>query len=211
MKDELLIIIRGGPASGKTTIGKALGDRFIKSACIEQDVLRYMIRGGLVAAREGGHPTKNPKEYFNQCRLGDRNALALARNFVEAGYVVIISGLNAGESSEMFLDPISLFSPSTYPDIDFFKTEVPGINFFQVFLECQPDVLTNRLIQRGFDNDTIKYILDQQQFIKKHIDSNAFQLTIDTSSMSIEHCVNLIFDSLNERIGDSFDKQSKSC
>jgi len=53
-----------------------------------------MIYGGRVASRSKLKPYDYQKEYFRQCRLGDKNAFALAINFLEAGFIPIIVGLN---------------------------------------------------------------------------------------------------------------------
>ena len=50
-----VILLRGGPAVGKSTTARLLADLLPQSAVVEQDVLRYMVHGGLVAARRGTH------------------------------------------------------------------------------------------------------------------------------------------------------------
>ena len=101
-KKKVALFLRGGSGVGKTTIADALVKIIPFSTKIDVDDLRYMIYGGRVASWSKLKPYDHQEEYFGQCRLGDKNGFALARNFLEAGFIPIIDGLNGGESSETF-------------------------------------------------------------------------------------------------------------
>jgi chloramphenicol 3-O-phosphotransferase len=86
-----VLLLTGAPAAGKTTVARLLADRLARSAMVDVDAVRAMVRRGHVAAWYRGEGTA-------QHRLGVRNAGLLARNFVEAGYTVVIADLVTEET-----------------------------------------------------------------------------------------------------------------
>ena len=100
-KSKITIILRGGPTVGKSTVSYALAQLFPRSVRIDQDVLRYMVVGGLIATKGKIKPYERPEDYFHQCRLADKNVFALTRNFVEAGFLTIISANTSGRASSI--------------------------------------------------------------------------------------------------------------
>ena len=78
------LLLTGGPAVGKTTTGRALAQATERCAYIDVDDVRLMVRNGGVAPWEGAAGAA-------QHRLGIRNAAALAANFTDAGFTVILS------------------------------------------------------------------------------------------------------------------------
>lgn len=181
---QVVIFLRGGPAVGKSTICQALVEKIPLSARIEQDILRYMVAGGLVASRSNLAPSQYPEEYKYQCRLGDQNALVLARNFANAGFIPVIAGFNGGESAETFHLLKHPDEISWYPDSEILNRELPGIRNFQVVLDASPDTISERMKQRGWDGGTINFVLKQRQIFLKTVSTGQVDMILDTSDTS---------------------------
>jgi len=193
-----VIILRGGPAVGKTTLAEELTCKMPKSARIEQDILRYMIVGGLVAAKSGLHPSNAPEEYLRQCRLGDLNALALARNFAVAGFIPVIAGFNGGESAETFYELNHPRSRTWYPSPELLSHELTDLNCYQIILDAPSDVLEVRLKTREFDSETIEFVLDQRQRFLDSIDKSQVWLQVNTIENTPQEIAELILEKLSE-------------
>lgn len=78
----MVIMISGTPSAGKSSVSKALAEKFPKSAYIPVDDLKNMIVGGNVAPWDPGGP--------KQFKLVEKNFLSLTRNFLDEGLVVIL-------------------------------------------------------------------------------------------------------------------------
>lgn len=78
------LLLTGGPAVGKTTTARALAEAIPRTAYLDVDELRQLVRNGHAAPWDGA-------EGIAQQTLGIRNAAALARNFLTAGFTVTIS------------------------------------------------------------------------------------------------------------------------
>lgn len=176
------LILRGGPVVGKSSASAALASLLPRSALIEQDLLRYMVVGGLVATKSNVKPAENPREYFRQCRLGDKNAFALARNFIEAGFLVIISGLNGGESAETFHLIEHPIDVKWYPEHSVFEKELPGITVHQIILDARPKALINRMKERGWGEQVIQFVLTQRDIFLAAAKNVGISSMIDTSN-----------------------------
>jgi predicted kinase len=79
-------LIVGIPGAGKTTVARALAERFDAAACIEGDLVQqHFTVTGLVS------PGDSPREESDrQLRLRWRNCACLAANFWAAGFTVVV-------------------------------------------------------------------------------------------------------------------------
>jgi tRNA uridine 5-carbamoylmethylation protein Kti12 len=91
-----VLILTGPPASGKTTVARALAERYDRVAHVDVDTLR-----GFITPTGHVHPWGPPEAWLRQRDLSMRNACSLAGNFLEARFAVIIDDVVA--SSE-YLD-----------------------------------------------------------------------------------------------------------
>lgn len=82
-----IVIISGPPGAGKSSVAEALCQRYDRTAHIDVDVVRAMVRMG--AAKPWGPGA----EAQRQRRLEARNVCGLARNFVDALFGVFIDGV----------------------------------------------------------------------------------------------------------------------
>ncbi len=199
VKKRVVLFLRGGSGVGKTTIADALVKKIPFSTKIDIDELRYMISGGRVASWSKLKPYDYQEEYFRQCRLGDKNAFALARNFLEAGFIPIIAGLNGGESSETFHLLENPEDIKWYPNSEMFQQELPGIKIFQVILDTIPNVLVKRFKEKRHDETTIQFILDQRNIFLKAVSKGPIDYILDTSINDPITIAVKILDDLNFR------------
>jgi chloramphenicol 3-O-phosphotransferase len=78
-----VLILSGPPAAGKSTVAQALAERYDRVAHIDVDTLRHFVTPtGYIAPDRPG--------WERQQALATRNAAALARNFLEERFAVII-------------------------------------------------------------------------------------------------------------------------
>jgi len=80
-----IYLITGAPASGKSTVSRALAARFPRSIAICVDDLRSMVVGGVV------HPGPEwPRELVEQLQLARRSVTEMAQRYQRAGFAVVI-------------------------------------------------------------------------------------------------------------------------
>ncbi len=84
MKKAFVCLITGPAGSGKSSVSKALADKFERSAVIEVDTLRHMIKGGYA------RPWPHNEEVDLQVSLSMKNACDMANNLFEKGFSVFI-------------------------------------------------------------------------------------------------------------------------
>jgi len=96
----MVIIISGTPAAGKSSVSKAIAEKFPKSAYISVDNMREMVVGGNIASWED--------KFGEQYKLIEKNFLDITRNFLDEGYIVIIDDVLGDEAvkkyQQMFQD-----------------------------------------------------------------------------------------------------------
>lgn len=190
-----IIILRGGPGVGKSTLSEQICLRIQRSARIEQDILRYFVVGGLVASRSGKTPMRDPEGYFHQCRLGDLNSLQLAFNFSQCGFLPVIAGLDGGESSTSFLPMDDKRRKKWYPEERDYNN-LHHLKIIQIMLDPPEATISSRMIARGFDDRTIEFILQQRSAYLSKAEGQKIDLYLDTSR-DIDECLSSIDDLFN--------------
>lgn len=78
------LVLTGGPAVGKTTCARALAEQSSRAAVIDVDDLRQLVDAGAAAPWQG-------RSGLDQAILGATNACAVGRNFISAGFDVVIA------------------------------------------------------------------------------------------------------------------------
>jgi tRNA uridine 5-carbamoylmethylation protein Kti12 len=86
-----ILILTGPPASGKSTVARALAERYDRVAHIEVDTLRHFV------TPPGYVPPGRPG-FERQQALATRNAACLARNFLDERFAVIIDDVVVDEA-----------------------------------------------------------------------------------------------------------------
>ena len=197
--DLKVIFLRGGTGVGKTTIGELLSQELYPSVFIEQDKLRYMVVNGLVASRVKLSPGENQEEYRRQCKLADKNTISLTKNFVKAGFNVIIDGFNGGESGDTFYYMKNPDKIKWYPAKEFLQKELKNINFYQIILDTELSVLKERLKKiKKWDKAVIDFILMQRSYFLKSFSENEIDLVIKTEKDKPEIIVSNIINKINK-------------
>ncbi|WP_246842803.1 AAA family ATPase [Allokutzneria sp. NRRL B-24872] len=99
MTDTPLFVLTGISASGKTTIGRLLADSFPRSAFVEGDLVREMVRSGRVDM------SPEPSEdAMGQLLLRYRQAATLAMSFQDAGFATVAEDVIIGDVLKDYLD-----------------------------------------------------------------------------------------------------------
>jgi len=95
-----VLILTGPPGAGKSTIARALSERYDRVAHIDVNLVRHLISAGRVA------PWRQGPEWERQHRLAVRNAAALARNFIAEKIGVVIDDVVDPESLAWYLNEL---------------------------------------------------------------------------------------------------------
>jgi adenylylsulfate kinase-like enzyme len=123
---SFVCLITGPAGAGKSTIADILASRLPKTARIDVDYVRHMIKSGKVKP----HPYTS--EANVQIALAARNVCTLAKNFVSEGYSVFIDDVVVREEH-----------------MDNYRNLLKDIPFFVFLLLPNADVLTRRDLKRG--------------------------------------------------------------
>jgi len=171
MKKAYICLITGPAGSGKSSVSKALANKFERSAVIEIDTLRGMIKGGHV------RPYPYNEEVELQLSLSAKNACDMANNFLEKGFSVFIDGIVGRKLLEQYSS--------------FFKDK----NFKAFLLMPSLEALLRRFDERGSDKElrerTIelhKSFLEKQDKLNLHI--------INSSDQTLEETIDEIYKSI---------------
>jgi deoxyadenosine/deoxycytidine kinase len=86
MKETFVCLITGPAGAGKSSVSKALAEKFERSAVIEVDTLRHMIKGGYV------RPFPAMRKLICNFLSSAKNACDVASNLLEKDFTVFIDG-----------------------------------------------------------------------------------------------------------------------
>jgi predicted kinase len=89
------LLLTGGPAVGKTTIGRLLAEGRARAAFIDVDDIRQLVVAGADA------PWRSP-EGTAQAALGAENTCALAQRFVAHGFDVVIADVLTPHTTSIY-------------------------------------------------------------------------------------------------------------
>jgi len=160
MSTPFICILTGAPGVGKSTLAELLSNTYARSARVEVDDLRHMIRGGIVS------PFPETPEASKQLKLSVRNACALARNFVENGFSVFIDDIV--ETAERL---------SQYQNL------LKGLPVYTFMLHCDGDTLARRdqgrspEVQMGARSFELHQVFEKRLLEKNWYLINSTQLT----------------------------------
>ena len=91
----MILILTGPPAAGKTTIGPLLAQQLERCAVVDVDQVRAMVVQPHIAPWRGAAG-------MAQLRLGAHNACILARNFVSAGFAVVLLDVLTDATAQLY-------------------------------------------------------------------------------------------------------------
>jgi predicted kinase len=89
------LVLTGAAAAGKSTCARVLADQAARAAYIDVDDIRQLVRSGAAAPWEG--PAGRA-----QLLLGATNACALGRNFLAAGFDVVIADVVTPDTAAVY-------------------------------------------------------------------------------------------------------------
>jgi predicted ATPase len=89
------LLLTGGPAVGKTVTARALAEAVPRTAYVDVDDVRQLVKNGAAAPWEGD-------EGAAQQVLGVRNAAALIRNFAASGFNGTISDVASPQTLTLY-------------------------------------------------------------------------------------------------------------
>jgi len=170
-RQNQIILITGPAGAGKTSVSKALAEKFERSVVINVDQLRWMVIGGYI------RPWPWNEEVKIQTSLGVKNACMLANNFFEAGFNVIIDDV-IGKSFFKLYSEFLLGKPV--------KTFLLLPNL---------EALLKRFDERGVDDELRKRTPELHEKFTRRKDEFNWQV-IDSSNQTLEETVNQIFNEL---------------
>ena len=171
-QEPLIFLVTGIPGAGKTTVSRALAERFERGVHIEADVLHRMI----VSGGEWPIPPGPSGEAGRQLRLRYRNATLLARSFFEAGFTAVIDDVTMGERLEDY------------------RADLEGVPSYLVVLAPRVEVVAER------DAGRDKNVFDIWGYLDTELRATMKDqgIWLDTSEMTVEEVVQEILRSMPE-------------
>ncbi len=169
-KHPFIVCITGPMGAGKSSVTKALAEKFEKSAYIKVDHIRKMIVGGHISPRE--------ENYEEQQNLNIKNVCILTKNFLESGFNVFIDDV-AGKSK-----------------LEKFQAFFPGHTLHIFLLLPSLDVTLERFHGRGGASEKLEkrnlFLHEKFSLRKDELD----WCVIDSSNQTAEETVDEIFNQL---------------
>ncbi len=171
MNKTFICLITGPAGSGKSSVSKALASKFERSAVIEVDTLRHMIKGGYV------RPYPYNEEVELQLSLCTKNACDMATNLLEKGFNVFIDDVVGRKILEQYSN--------------FFKDK----NFKAFLLMPSLEALLKRFDDRGDNKELRERTIElHKSFSEKQDKLNC--LIINSSNQTLEETVDEIYKSI---------------
>jgi len=155
----LVVLITGPAGAGRSTTALALAKTIKKSALIETDHIRHMIKNGYIKPQI--------PEGQEQLAFGRKNVTILAKNFAEEGYNVVIADAVAGRKY-----------------IDIYHKSLKKYRFIIILLLPNKKVLWKRDSGRSVKARIGKRtLLMHDRFVEKMVKEKRWHV-IDNSNMS---------------------------
>jgi guanylate kinase len=171
MKKAFICLITGPAGSGKSSVSKSLASKFERSAVIEVDILRHMIKSGRV------RPYPYNEEVELQLSLSTKNACDIANNLLEKGFSVFIDDVVGRKLLEQYSN--------------FFKDK----NFKAFLLMPSLESLLRRFDDRGEDKELRDRTIElHKSFSEKQDKLNCH--IINSSDQTLEETVDEIYKSI---------------
>lgn len=171
MNKPFVCLITGPAGSGKSSVSKALANKFERSAVIEVDKLKEMIKGGYVK------PWPYTDEVDLQLSLSAKNACDMANNFLEKGFNVFIDDVVGRKLLEQYSN--------------FFKDG----NFKAFLLLPSQEALLVRFDNRGNNAELRERTTELHKRFSEKRDQLNWQ-TLDSSDQALEETVDEIYKSI---------------
>jgi guanylate kinase len=171
MKKSFICLITGPAGSGKSSVSKELVKKFERSAVIEVDILRHMIKGGYIK------PWPHTEEVDLQLSLSVKNACDMATNLLEKGFNVFIDDVVGGKLLEQYSN--------------FFKNE----NFKVFLLMPSLEDLLRRFDDRGNNKELRERTIELHENFSEKQDKFNWHI-INSSGQTLDETVDEIYKSI---------------
>ena len=100
--ERAVFLISGNQGAGKSTVARALAERFARGVHIEADLVQRMIVSGAVWPE----PPEPRGEALRQLRQRAHRSAMLADSFFEAGFTVVIDDIAIGDQFDFYRNGI---------------------------------------------------------------------------------------------------------
>lgn len=169
----MITLIIGPAGAGKSTISKLLCKYFEKCALIEVDVIRHMVKSGMVS------PSEETQESEDQLRLGVDNTCSLALNYAASDFSVVID---------------DVVSTSDRLDMYFERLDGQALNVF--LLLPDEEIVTKRDLERDKENQMLERALVLHRRFQERIKFEDRWKVIDSSNQSPEETLQVILSEM---------------
>lgn len=165
-----MLILNGPTGAGKNTVAEILSKKIEKSAVIDVDLLRLMVKNPHKAPWQG-------EEGAKQQLLGVHNACLLAKGFIKNNFSVIILDVLSDETAKYYKENLSEFKPKLVLLLPTWK-EI---------------VRRNKTRERRLTDEELKMVHEQQQNLKTYDEK------IDNSNLSAEEVSEKLLEYMNDK------------